>query len=756
VAKAAGFNNSFNSGELSPDAAERVDLQQFAQGMALGLNLVGLVTGPAARSPGTWLAGLTKLQTLAGAVVLIPFCRDPADAQVIELGASYFRVWYADGTPVMSGGSPLEVAHGWSQADLPRLSWDQNGDVVIVTHRDGLRQRVIRRLSPTSWEIDDYGFKSGPWRPENTNRGFTLTITGTSTGCTEDPLIGSIAEGQTVTLTASAALFNANHVGGLWRLRQNDGAPGSETWATRTEYDVGQFVLSDGKIYKRNSGGPQPGTASSGLTPPIHESGVVSDGRWNWEFMNDGAGVVEITSFTSSTVAVGTVRRPGPLKTGQATSYWSEGAWSPYRGFPTAKPAFREERLVFAGAPGDPDKFDLTRTAGFDEEEADFLPGLGTGRVVDTEAVRRFAGDEPGRVVWAMSLPSLILGTTRQEVLVTGATSEDPLAPSSTRAVALTGFGSADVSPVKAHDAVLYVQRGRKTLRELRYGYDQGTGSRDLSVVASHIGERRFAQLAWQGSENLCWCRLEDGGLAALVYHVEQQVYGFTRRVLAAGTADEGDPDSAGDWTVESIAVLPGTEDRLWIAARRAKGGGYQRAILRLATRDEGNFYDLAERYEGTAVGTVSGLDHLEGETVSALADGAEYRGLTVTDGEVTLPDDLTATSILVGLPYMSRFRSLPLDLGGGGSGLGSRSRVTEAVIVIEGVECLAGVEDQPRLEKVSSRLRNEVDAPVARRHAAKCIFSGQTSREVQIVVETDCGWDLKIKAIKPVGVTNA
>lgn len=748
MARVAGFNNAFNAGELCPGAWSRSDLAQHAQGMALGLNLIGTVPGPAVRAPGTWWKGE------AAAGVLIPFARDPDDAQLILMSDGVFTVYYADGSPVMDGPDPLEVAHDWTADDLDKLRWDQNGDIIILTHRDGTRQRRIKRNAPDDWEIDDYDFKNGPWRAENLVRTFTITVAGTDTVCTEDPDVGNIAEGETVTLTASADLFDDPlHVGSLWRLRQNDGNHGSESWTPRPDVQQGQFVLSSGRIYQREDpdGGPQAGTNTGGLTAPIHESGVVSDGRYNFVFMNDGAGVVEITAVSSATVATGTVKRPIPLKDGQATSYWSEGAWSPLRGYPSAKPAFREERLFLAAPPSEPDKFFGSRTAGFTADDSDFTPGLGTGLVVDSDAVTRFAGDAPCRVEWLMSLPFLVAGTTAGPVLVTGSTIEEPIAPASTVARSLNNFAASAVPPVRAGEGAIYVQRGGKTLRELSINPDKGTSYRDLTVVAEHFGARGFAQLAWQGSENLCWVRLEDGGLAALVYHVEMNVYGMTRRVLGAGTDDE----TAGAWTVESIAVLPGDPDRVWLIASRTKDGVTQRGLLMMADRADGCFYDAAESYAGAAVGTVDGLDHLEGETVSAVADGAEYRDLLVTGGEVTLPDGQTAASWTVGLPYMSRFRSLPLDLGGPGSMQGQRTRLEKGLVIVEGVECLAGTDTQERLERVNTRLRNEVAAPVARRHAADITFGGATSRDVRVVVETDCGFDLAIHAIRPVGGAN-
>lgn len=62
-------------------------------------------------------------------------------------------------------------------------------------------------------------------------------------------------------------------------------------------------------------------------------------------------------------------------------------------------------------------------------------------------------------------------------------------------------------------------------------------------------------------------------------------------------------------------------------------------------------------------VTTVSGLYHLEGQTVSALADGNVIRNLTVTNGTVTLPQ--AASRVIVGIPYKSIAKNLPLNLPG-------------------------------------------------------------------------------------------
>jgi len=62
-----------------------------------------------------------------------------------------------------------------------------------------------------------------------------------------------------------------------------------------------------------------------------------------------------------------------------------------------------------------------------------------------------------------------------------------------------------------------------------------------------------------------------------------------------------------------------------------------------------------------TPISTVSGLWHLEGETVSVLSDGDAFLDQIVTNGSVTL--DAPATKIKIGLPYKCQGQTLPIVL---------------------------------------------------------------------------------------------
>lgn len=66
--------------------------------------------------------------------------------------------------------------------------------------------------------------------------------------------------------------------------------------------------------------------------------------------------------------------------------------------------------------------------------------------------------------------------------------------------------------------------------------------------------------------------------------------------------------------------------------------------------------------YLNPNVTTLGGLTHLEGQTVSVVADGLVVTGLVVAGGSVTLPNP--ASIVVVGLPYVCQFQTLKLDLG--------------------------------------------------------------------------------------------
>lgn len=80
------------------------------------------------------------------------------------------------------------------------------------------------------------------------------------------------------------------------------------------------------------------------------------------------------------------------------------------------------------------------------------------------------------------------------------------------------------------------------------------------------------------------------------------------------------------------------------------------------------------------SVTELSGLGHLEGETVSILADGAEHPDVVVTSGEIAL--DTPSSKIHVGLRCRCRLQTMRLNAGAAdGTSQGKTSRINKLVI---------------------------------------------------------------------------
>lgn len=81
-----------------------------------------------------------------------------------------------------------------------------------------------------------------------------------------------------------------------------------------------------------------------------------------------------------------------------------------------------------------------------------------------------------------------------------------------------------------------------------------------------------------------------------------------------------------------------------------------------------------------TPVTTISGLDHLDGEVVSILADGNVEPQQTVVNGSITL--DHPCSAITAGLPFLCQLQSLYIDIESQGGTIQSKRKKINAVTV--------------------------------------------------------------------------
>ena len=164
----------------------------------------------------------------------------------------------------------------------------------------------------------------------------------------------------------------------------------------------------------------------------------------------------------------------------------------------------------------------------------------------------------------------------------------------------------------------------------------------------------------------------------------------------------------------ESVAVIPtdDTEYEVYVIVKRTINGATRRFVEVLNVFDfdqtdntSFNFLDSQLSYSGSAASTISGLDHLEGQTVSILADGASHPDKTVSSGSVTL--DRSALNVKVGLAYTSLLQTMRLNSGSqNGTSQGKTKRIYDITVrMFEtiGVEVGPNLNDMERIPFRSS-----------------------------------------------------
>ena len=189
--------------------------------------------------------------------------------------------------------------------------------------------------------------------------------------------------------------------------------------------------------------------------------------------------------------------------------------------------------------------------------------------------------------------------------------------------------------------------------------------------------------MEWQQEpNNNLWCVREDGQLACLTYQRSENVVSWSRHIL-------GGSFGSGNAVVESIASISGdlNEDELWVIVKRTVNGATVRYVECFSDFDfdetastDFKFLDSHLSYSGSAVTSLSGLSHLEGQTVSILADGSAHANKTVSSGAIAL--DRSATKVCIGLPYDSILQTMRIEGGSlEGTSQGKIKRISKVVL---------------------------------------------------------------------------
>ena len=357
---------------------------------------------------------------------------------------------------------------------------------------------------------------------------------------------------------------------------------------------------------------------------------------------------------------------------------------------------FFEQRLVFGNSNNNP------QTLWFSKNGA-YL-NFTTGTAADDALIYTIASNQVNAIRYLSATRVLTLGTSGGEYVVT-ATSDGPITPTTTLIRKYSNYGTAAVEPVQVADVTLFLQRGNRKIREFKYVGDINADAYqapDMSILAEHITKGGITQFAHQQEpDSIVWMVRADGTLIGMTYRREEEVVAFHKHII-------GGAFSGGQAIVESVATLPSEtgEDELYMVVKRTINGVTKRYVELMKPFNFGSvttgafFVDSGLAYSGSAVSSLSGLHHLQGETVSILANGASHADKTVADGAVAL--NVSTTVAAIGYGYNSIMETLRIESGSvDGTSQGKPKRIHGITVRLHetvGAEVGSGVDKLDRI----------------------------------------------------------
>lgn len=461
-------------------------------------------------------------------------------------------------------------------------------------------------------------------------------------------------------------------------------------------------------------------TVGTGRTLTASSSLWVSTDVGRLVRFRDGYG--KITGYTSATVVTWEILED--TNSGSSSTDWSLGAFSDTTGHPKCV-SFFEQRLVFAGTTNQPQTLFFSRSGDYEN----FNDNRG-GTISDSSAmIYTIASNQVNAITSIKATRTLIVMTTGGEFTVTSGATEDPITPTNLNIRKQSSYGSAGVDALSIGNTTVFLQRAKRKIRELAYNFDtDGYIAPDLTILSENISESGIVQMDYQQEPySIVWCVRDDGSLVAMTYNRLQDVVAWHKHEFGGTNAK-----------CKSVAVIDidTTEDQVWCIIERTIDGSTKQYVEYLTPNDfnssltQFHYVDSGLSYSGSSTTTLTGLDHLEGETVKIILNGATHPDRVVSSGQITL--DRATTEAKVGLGYISTLQTMRLDEGQGGTDQTKTKRIYDVTVrFFETVGAKVGP-DENNLDDIPFRdSSHPVDQPVP-------LFTGDKETEFPSDYGTD------------------
>jgi hypothetical protein len=726
---------AFTAGELSPALWARTDLAKYQSGLKTARNVFVHPHGGVSNRPGLEFIGEVR-NSAPGNLLSFVFDAETNQTYNLEFTAGKIR-FYRAGVLILSGGLPYEVNTPYTVDHIKDLVFAQENDVMFITHQS-YAPRKLSRLADNSWTLTVMTFQPGIAAPTGLsvsayfqrrsgnidNRDYKVTAVSASnaesaasvavnidvqtenedgrrirfdwsnsTGADHyklyrtDEEIGVVAESDQSEVEILPT--QAQGDGATAPLVSMPGAPPAPLFVTASiAYGEEMTYVVAAVSESGEEGLPSaPATARNDLTYKGNRNSLtwnpvvgadsyavyrLDNGRYGY------VGTTETTEFTDKNIVPDLSSAP-------------QQADNPFAGagdYPSCI-NFYQQRLAMAGTLNNPAGVWLGQSANYEN-----FSSASPARASDAITFR-IRSREKNQVRALVETRGLGIFSSAAEFTVSGATDE-VLTPNSINIKKQGNRGSSSLQPIAVGEVSLFARARGGVVQDFSYDFanDAFTG-KDLTIMSRHLFEGRKI-VSWgyaQAPHSIVWVVFDDGGCVSLTYMREHDVWAWTRHDT--------------DGLFEAVNVVPEAQmDAVYFIIKRAVDGIDKRYIERLHSRsfetsEDAFFVDSGLTYEGSAVTTLSGLDHLVGKTVVALSNGNVVSNLVVNeDGEITLPN--ATTKAHVGLPYASEIKTLDIDLGAV-QGLGTvQGRYKSVASVTLRIEKTRGLWVGPSFDKLT------------------------------------------------------
>lgn len=612
---------------------------------------------------------------------------------VAGAAANTFTLTDIDSNPIdmtgyaayVSGGTASRVytlTTTYTTADLWKLQFAQTADILYITLGNstdatkGRPQKKLTRTAHTSWTITDIDYSTGYARPALMDTNVTATT-----------ITPSADAGAGITLTASAAIFDATHVGSVWRVK--DGyvkiiavaAGGLKTAATgNVLYGIslatGPAATDDWAegAWSGYRGYPKAVTISEGR---LQYGYTVSQPQTVWgseigayETFEKGALAADAIEFPADTNQVEVINWLFPaneILVGTPSGVSSLGTGSDTLAL-TASTGRVKKKSAYGVSEVPPQiignnvfywqKYNRTlREYAVNEKSFEYEAFDATvlsDHITKSGIVDMAYQQSPLNILWCVRADGKLCAFTRQiEQKVSAWTLHDT-----------QGFyESVAVIPKESYDEVWFVVR--RTVNGVTRRYIE-------YMVAPEFEEIEDAFFVHSG----------------LTYDTPYTITGISKAnpalVLCVNDFADGDIIK-----IRGVEGMTEVNYKKYIVANR---GPASFTLKDLTGADINSLAYSAYASGGEArkcVNTVSNLSHLEGKTVQVLADGASHPDRVVSGGAITLDDYYS--QVTAGLGYTGRLKSNDLAMSRKPE-QGNIKRVSEAIVnLYESLGCKVG-----------------------------------------------------------------